>query len=488
MKARPISSFQDQFGTRGRSLPGKTTLLPPALAVFAIVLAVVESDGPNGSLAIASALVLVVGGALLWRPGEAPILLFIFAMQWAEASIGVFHANFLSEDMSAYSGHGGSPAQAVELSLAGILVLAIGMRLGAGAPQPAVTAVARAKALEIPVEKWFRLYIIGWAVAFVGQTFAWAIPGLTQPLLALSSLKWATFYMLAFATFVDPHRSRVYFLAAFMFEFAQGVGGYFSDFKTVFFVALLAKIATATRASVGAIVGVTVLGVILLGLGVVWTAVKSDFRAYVSGGSTAQIVTVDYEDRLAHLADLVEGLDEEKLGEAADKMMRRLSYVEFFGIVLDVVPQVVPHADGAIWLDAVTRPFMPRLFFPNKAIIADSERTNLYARGAAGNYADTSVSLGYVAESYIDFGLDGMMAPIFLWGLVAGQIFRWLQSWRQSTGVLGLSLGIGVLWPMMSLDSSVTKTFGAFILSTLIAWLTVKFVAPRWVPWLLVRR
>ena len=92
-------------------------------------------------------------------------------------------------------------------------------------------------------------------------------------------------------------------------------------------------------------------------------------------------------------------------GNATQGMLDRLSYVDFFAVVLETVPSQLPHENGALWLDAITRPFMPRLFFPSKTVIDDSERTNYYTGlGVAGAEEGTSISLGYVAESYIDFG------------------------------------------------------------------------------------
>ena len=79
-------------------------------------------------------------------------------------------------------------------------------------------------------------------------------------------------------------------------------------------------------------------------------------------------------------------------------MVRRLSYVEyFFGAVLDYVPRIVPHEDGALWWDAISRPFMPRFFFTDKAIIDDFERTNKYTGFAvSGANEGTSISIGYM--------------------------------------------------------------------------------------------
>ena len=122
-------------------------------------------------------------------------------------------------------------------------------------------------------------------------------------------------------------------------------------------------------------------------------------------------------------------------------MLDRLSYVDFFAVVLDTVPSQLPHENGALWLDAITRPFMPRLFFPAKAIIDDSERTNYYTGLAvAGSEEGTSISLGYVAESYIDFGAPLMMVPIFGLGLVLGGFYRKMLTLDRPRALLGMSL------------------------------------------------
>ena len=155
--------------------------------------------------------------------------------------------------------------------------------------------------------------------------------------------------------------------------------------------------------------------------GIVWSAIKGEYRAYVSGGEHAQIVTVGFGDRMAKLGELVSALDREALADGADRLVKRITYVEFFGAVLLYVPAVAPHEDGAIWWDAIIRPFMPRLFFPDKGIIDDSERTNKYTGlGVSGSDVGTSISIGYFGEAYIDFGAvrhDGadLSFRCFLW-------------------------------------------------------------------------
>ena len=352
--------------------------LPPAMLVVTALLLGLGLLGPNGLLAIFAVAVLLAGFALLWRPGEAPILLFVFCLQWLQASTKIFHASVLGSDIGALSPYGGQVELATWLSLLALLALGAGLRFGAGAWNASVPAIIRDQALQHSPKFWFFLYGIAVLVASVAQSFAWSIAGLSQPLLALASMKWAFYWMLAYAVLVRPRSHRRYLAIAFGLEFALSLGGYFSDFKTVLIFTILAVVAAGIRLTPKQYFSLAALGALTLFLGIVWTAVKVDYRNFVSGGEAAQIVTVGYRERLSYLTDLVEQLDGKALGGAAEGLAERLSYVDFFGVVLDMVPDQLPHENGALWWDAVTRPFMPRLFFPEKTFIDDLQRTNYY--------------------------------------------------------------------------------------------------------------
>ena len=44
----------------------------------------------------------------------------------------------------------------------------------------------------------------------------------------------------------------------------------------------------------------------------------------------------------------------------------------------------------------------------------------------AGAESDTSIAFGYIAESYVDFGIPGMFLPIWLYGMAMGAGYAWL--------------------------------------------------------------
>ncbi|MGO8833999.1 MAG: hypothetical protein ACLQE9_14455, partial [Roseiarcus sp.] len=156
--------------------------LPPGVLPAAVLIFLFGGVGPNTWTALASVVTLVAGSALLWRPGETPILLFIFGFQWLQASVAVFHATWLGIGVAEYSRVGGETERAIWLTLTGLLFLAAGMRLGAGAQSAEHSAAARSVAAAGSMAQWFWLYLCSAGAAFVALSFAYVVPDLSQPL------------------------------------------------------------------------------------------------------------------------------------------------------------------------------------------------------------------------------------------------------------------------------------------------------------------
>lgn len=471
-----------------RRLPGGM-IMPPGVLPGGILLLLAFSYGPNFLYVLLSVAILIGGSSLLWRPGENPILLFVFAYQWLQASALVFLANARDETLDYIGKFGGQVDTATTLTLCGLIAFALGLFMGAGPRSPIRGAHAHKQAARQSLPRWFGLYLAAVVVSIVLQLGASVVPGLSQPLLALAALKWVFFFILAFAAMARKQALHPLFVLAFLGEFIAGVGGYFSDFKTVFFVTAMAAIAAGVRLSARATAGLGACVVILAMTSVVWTAVKEDYRNFVSGGEAAQIVTVGYGERVGKLSQLIEELTRHQLEDAAETLVRRVAYVEFFAAVLDQVPGLIPHADGSILKDAVARPFMPRIFFPNKSVIDDSERTNYYTGiGVAGADHGTSISLGWLAECYIDFGPWGMLVEALGIGALYGMIYRLFVDNPRIGPLMGGAMALGVLFFAAALESSLTKVIGAVAVNLLMAIFLVKYVLPQFCPWSLHSR
>jgi len=111
-----------------------------------------------------------------------------------------------------------------------------------------------------------------------------------------------------------------------------------------------------------------------------------------------------------------------------DALIYRISYVEYFALSLKQVPAFIPHENGQMLQNAIEHVLKPRILFPDKKVIYDSDITSKYTGITfAGRDEGTSFSLGAVAEAYIDFGPVYMFIPIFLFGLLFGWMYKTLM-------------------------------------------------------------
>jgi hypothetical protein len=266
---------------------------------------------------------------------------------------------------------------------------------------------------------------------------------------------------------------------AFVVELGLGVTGYFSDFKTVLFFTLFALLSSGIRISGVRLLGMTVLFLVAACMAIAWTAIKVEQRRFLSTEENAQVVNVSTMDSMRNLVELASRLDAAAMVSATERLAARIAYVDFFAKVLDTVPEDIPYENGAIWADAVARPFMPRILFPSKTVIDDSERTNTFTRlNVMGLEEGVSISLGYMAESYIDFGPYLMVAPVLVLGALFGWFYRWLVDGRTGHRMVNIGLASAVLFPAAYLETSITKLFGGLVVAALVAWAISRFLVP----------
>lgn len=385
------------------------------LAVFSV----------NSLLTLAAFATLAAILYLTLRPGEPPVLTFAVAYQWVQAASPILLADIRGERIGSMD-PSSDLRMAAWLSLAGLLVLAAGIRLATASLAP----VDRRKvSVELSSLSLSRLWV-GYAGLFVakgGITWvAWRLPGLRQIVLTFEDVRWFFFFLFAVACFARRQR---YSLLAFSVgvEILLGFVGYFSSFKEVLFVLALAFLTSRPRLGLrtSAVAGLLVAFAFLLGSA--WMLVREDFRLYVSGGERAQIVTVPLAERLDRMASMIGGIKVKDLGAGLEALIERIGYVEYFGKVVSRVPSRLPYEGGSLWWTAVRHVLTPRLLFPTKPnLLSDSELTMKYTgEWLASDSEGTSISMGYFAESYIDFGSIGMMAPIFVLGLIWGCMYRY---------------------------------------------------------------
>ncbi len=427
-----------------RSLSPAGAALPFWLWPAGGCLALVGLVSANPMLTSAGILAVPLLVNLLWRLGEPPILLACCLMQWLQVMVPVFHADLVGKslgDISLFS----TQDKATWLSLGGILAMAIGMRLALGHRLRSADPQIERELRELSLLRAFFGYLASFWLSSICGTAAWHLGGLAQLVLAIGVLKYAMLWILLCSIFVQGRGYR-FMVVALALEVCVGFLGFFATYKEAFFVLGIAVLSVrgklSTRIRLG--LGCAVAGLLCLML--FWQAVKKEYRLFLNDGTGAQAVYMPMGERVERLGQLAMDLDATAIEIGFQTLASRVGYTELFAATLEWVPASEPFTAGELWGGAILHPFMPRLLFPSKEAIHDSERTRRFTGiPVSGVEKGTSIGIGFMAESYVDFGEMFMFLPILLLGYTFGWLYR-AFAFSGSCRFWGLALAVAVLF------------------------------------------
>jgi hypothetical protein len=451
---------------------------PEAWLATTISVWVLGSFTANPSLTVASLMCLPVFACLLWRVGEPPVLFFAVGFQWLQASTKIFDANIRGVPLQDYF-LGWRIDEAIWLCLIGLVVLSVGVRTALTGFHPDSKKTLSNEVQELSIDKIWYLYLAFTVFVFFVQNYMWAYPRIFQLLHATLGFKWVLFFLLSMT--VIGQRRRLYLLVfAFLLELMNGFSSFFSDFKQVFFILILAHLTFASIYTRRAVIVSTIASVTVVFLLIVWAAVKDEYRDYVNQGTGHQAVYVSYEDQLRKIVDLYTEIDATLLLQGFEELAKRVAYVDYFARVIEVVPDEMPHEQGKLWGNAVTHVLMPRLLFPDKADLELdtllTEKYTGYQLILQGGWY-TNVPLGYMAESYIDFGPVVMFLPILLIGLGWGFMYRYFLN-AGSHKLFGYGIAVAVLVSANQLEITTTKLLGGMLVGFVVMALVQRLLVP----------
>ena len=437
---------------------------------------------PNPSITVASILSLPCFVALLWRRGEPAVLFFTVAIQWLEVTLKVFHANATGISVEALNltmfPDVIEAKRAIGLGLIGLLVMAFGMRLGMRGMGVLESQRLRQDAAGFSLNRLWIAYLISVALSIWLSMMSQKIYYLKQVFLTLANFRWVIFFILAY-TVMYKRQKGIYLVLATLYEILAGFTGYFSKFTYVLFVLFLAITGIGYRPTYKN----TIKLVLIIGMGVFlascWLAIRDEYRNFLNLGTKQQIILVSLKERFEKLGELFTATRGEDLRRGFNLLLARIAYVDMFGHVLKYVPEFVPHQRGLLWNHAIQHVIAPRLFFPEKpSLPSDSEMTMKFTglRMASGEEG-TSISMGYMAESYIDFGIPGMFVPVLLLGFLWGFIFRFLVLNVQPR-IFGYALSVVVLIDTLGFGSNNVKLLGGVLTGLIVMAVASKFIVP----------
>jgi hypothetical protein len=433
--------------------------------------------GESPLLTIAGGLVTILAVMLLWRSGEPPTLLLMAGIHLLQVTTALVYANVLGVHINTLSDYGVDLENATLVALGGVLCLVLGMSLGDAGPSIWSPAVAQAEARNWSPRSAFRFFLVTLGIGSFFGYLSTLSESVRQLFLAGSGIQWIGIYLLSYVC-LSLKRGFSYLLIASGIEVAIGFTGYFGDFRVLFFVLFVAFASARPKLKFSSVVAITVTAAIALVLSAFWSAVKVDYRKFLNNGSNAQVVLVPLEDRFAFLYDRVSEADAETMERGFDLLVRRISYVDYFGATMNFVPTGRPHENGRMIMAAISHILLPRMFDSDKAVLPnDTAVTLAYTGLPMGLAPGVSISIGYPGEFYIDFGVIGMMACMSILGFLYGKGNRYLQQHFDSA-LVSYGATVVFLMPGLYFETSLPKTVGGVCTSFLVLILVSKVVLP----------
>jgi hypothetical protein len=370
---------------------------------------------------LAMAVLLLIWSLLRAREGP-PVLALAMTTQWTQVTIGVFYAGLTGRAMVTMEQSDYQPM--ILLGLGSVVALTLGLAGG--------RAMAwRAEEGERPVEitSWnvlFAVYLGAVLTRGFLQQLAWTYPTLTQAILAFGFIHLALLF-LVLRRLVSPQLQWQWIVALLAFEVALGFTGYFSDFKEPLLLSVMALLeAFDSRRVQHWVLGAACTAVLGLAC-VMWLAVRVEYRQDFD----EELFAASRVERLERVKALMTDWLRTSSGgtaEVVDRLIDRGWAIYYPALAVARVPSFLPHTDGQILGDALFHLVTPRILFPDKPeLLSDSEMVRKFSGVmVAGAEQNTSIAFGYVAESYVDFGVPLMFAPMVVFGLLCGAAYEWL--------------------------------------------------------------
>ncbi len=422
-----------------------------------------------------SLIVFYIFFLLFWKEGHPPTILFGLIMAWLSVTIGIFYCAFTGHDIKdllwrPYYSYD-NIFTAFWYSIIGLFFLSIGIKLGTGKVINIKISPNSVEKLDI-IKLMVAFSIYAPLTDFLFNKIRFSIAGLSQFFYILKFFRWSIFFLIVITVF-KTNKYKLLFWLLFSYGILISFASYFSDFKNYFFIFPIAYL-TIKKITPTQLAIILVAGILIFFLGVYWSYIKQDYRMYLSGGRRAQKVVVSKTDALKKFFSYTTTFDKQRFYFGQKALIKRLFYLEYFSATIRYIPTYKNFFNGYNTTRAINHVIKPRILFPNKPAIDDSKHTmELTGIYVATSKKGTSISTGYMAEFYADYGPFYMHIAIFILGFIIGLLYRFILTNSQDA-LWGFALTIPLFFFINSYGKDLIKLIGD-LLWFLITYLTIRY-------------
>lgn len=387
---------------------------------FLLLLLIGQFFFNNGIYLVMGGICFAIIVSKLQQPYKPSVFTIIFIYHFMQVSAGIWLSNYLGSDINYRSPNTG---MAIALGYVGLMIMFIPIIYFQDKLPTISLHTLKAHAERLSITRTFQAYLVAFFIANSLTATAFLFSGLTQIIFSIIKVKWMLFMLFGFqAILKNKMKKEFYFFIAL--EFAMGFFSYFSAFKTVlFFIGFIALIFLHKVYLRQLIYAILVL-ISVFYAGVFWTGIKGEYRHFLNEGQNTQTVNVSKNDAFNKLVELSGSESRSDFSNSVIMFLDRIQYTYHFAKTIDRVPTVIPYQEGKNWGKTIEFVLTPRLLNPGKPTYQASTKTTRYTGiSYAGARSGTSVSLGYFADGYIDFGYIGMFIPLLILGLIYGSTY-----------------------------------------------------------------
>ena len=408
-----------------------------------------------------------------YKPSVFTIMLFYHFLQ---ISAGIWESNYLNQDINYRSP---SSEYATIASYIGLLFLFLPIVYYQNKLPALSLNILKKHADRISIEKTFKAYVIGFFAMNALSGVAFFIPSLAQIIISLTNIKWFLFLLFGFQSILKNRKRKEFYIFCAL-EFVIGFYSYFSEFKTIIFFILFLFLCLLSVVRFNKIILFAFSIAAMFFAGVFWTSVKGEYRSFLNKGSKSQTVQVEKGEALNKLLELSEKQNSNSFSDAIESFLDRLQYTYHLAKTMDRVPAVIPHQNGSNWGNTIAFVLTPRIIDPNKGTYDASVKASKYSGiQYSGVKRGVSVSLGYFADGYIDFGYVGMFIPLVILGFIYGGSYFYFVKKSSSNFIFNYAVVGAIFMELFSFESDNIFVAGRLYVNLMVFFILRLFFFPK---------
>lgn len=283
---------------------------------------------------------------------------------------------------------------------------------------------------------------------------------LQQFFMALASLKDLALILLIFH-FIVLKTNRLLIFGILLFEFLLGFISYFSSFKTVLIYIIIVSLTTSNRISFKRLRVILPIVIFTIYTMAFWSYVKGDYREFLRDGEVGQSINIENSIATKYMLEQFIHFGVEEFNVGVQNFFGRTQYLKEYHTVVQNVPSIQPHQNGKLTMESIEFITTPRFLNPDKKILDPSQKTAKYTgREVATADMGTSISLGFFADLYIDFGFVGMILPIIVIFVLLGWFCKRILINKKYSPIFNISMLVAIVTHIGTFESDLTFFLG----------------------------